>query len=104
MKPARHPLMKRTGAVAVLLLLGLITTSGVWVVHTKYLTRIHFAQLQDLRAQRDALDVEWNRLRLEEAALSTDVRVERKARDQLGMYLPRVDDVMLIEEAGHGAP
>ena len=50
------------------------------------------------------MDVEWNRLRLEEAALSTDVRVERKARDQLGMYLPRVSDVMLIEEAGHGVP
>ncbi len=104
MNSTRYSLMNRGGAVAVLLLLGLITASGVWVVHTKYLTRIHFAQLQDLRAQRDALDVEWNRLRLEEAALSTDVRVERKARDQLGMYLPRVDDVMLIEEAGHGAP
>jgi cell division protein FtsL len=96
--------INRSGAGTVMLLLAAITASGVWVVHTKYLTRINFAQLQDLRAQRDALDVEWNRLRLEEAALSTDVRVERKARDQLGMYLPRVDDVMLIEEAGHGAP
>jgi cell division protein FtsL len=67
------------------------------------LTRINFAQLQDLRAQRDALDVEWNRLRLEEAALSTHVRVERKARDEIGMYLPRVDDVLLIEEAEHGS-
>jgi cell division protein FtsL len=79
------------------------TGSGISVVHSKYLTRINFAQLQDLRAQRDALDVEWNRLRLEEAALSTHVRVERKARDEIGMYLPRVDDVLLIEEAEHGS-
>jgi cell division protein FtsL len=85
------------------LLLVAATASGIAVVHAKYQTRIHFAQLQDLRAQRDVLDVEWNRLRLEEAALSTHVRVERKARDELGMYLPRIDDVLLIEETAHGA-
>ena len=87
-----------------LLLLCAITASGVWVVHTKYLTRQNFTALQELRTQRDGLDVEWNRLRLEEAALSTDVRVEHKARDELGMYLPRVGDVMLIEEAGYDFP
>ena len=92
----------RIGTVLALLLA--ITATGVWVVYTKYLTRQEFSQLQDLRAQRDALDVEWNRLRLEEAALSTDVRVEHKARSELGMYLPRVGDVMLIEEAGHELP
>jgi cell division protein FtsL len=96
--------MNRGRFSTVLLLLVAITASGVWVVHTKYLTRMHFSQLQDLRAQRDALDVQWNRLRLEEAALSTDVRVERKARDELGMYLPRVGDVMLIEEVDHDLP
>ena len=84
------------------LLIAGVTGSGIAVVHSKYRTRINFAQLQDLRAQRDALDVEWNRLRIEEAALSTHVRVERKARDEIGMYLPRIDDVLLIEEADHG--
>jgi cell division protein FtsL len=92
----------RTAWLFALLLAG-TTASGIAVVHAKYQTRIHFAQLQDLRAQRDVLDVEWNRLRLEEAALSTHVRVERKARDELGMYLPRIDDVLLIEETDHGA-
>lgn len=93
------------GAYWLLVLLAVaVIVSGVATVHAKYLTRIHFVQLQELRTQRDALDVEWNRLRLEEAALSTQVRVERKARDELGMYLPRIDDVLLIEEAGHGFP
>ena len=81
-----------------------VIASGVATVHAKYLTRVHFVQLQELRNQRDALDVEWNRLRLEEAALSTHVRVERRVRDELGMYLPRLDDILLIEEAGHGFP
>ena len=96
--------MNRGRIWTVILLLFAITASGVWVVHAKYLTRMHFNQLQELRAQRDVLDLEWNRLRLEEAALSTDVRVEHKARDELGMYLPRMGDVMLIEEAGHDFP
>jgi cell division protein FtsL len=104
MRRTQQPTVNRGGAGTVLVLLAAITATGVWVVHTKYSTRVHFAQLQDLRTQRDVLDVEWNRLRLEEAALSTDVRVERKARDQLGMYIPRVGDVMLIEEAAHGTP
>ncbi len=81
-----------------------VTLSAVAVVHTKYQTRVHFSALQNLRAQRDALDVEWNRLRLEEAALSTHVRVERQARDQLGMFNPRFGDVLLIEEVGRVYP
>ncbi|MFB1485557.1 MULTISPECIES: cell division protein FtsL [unclassified Thiocapsa] len=89
------------------ILVGLVlavTLSAIAVVYTKYQTRIHFGQLQELRAQRDAVDVEWNRLRLEEAALSTHVRVERKARDQLGMFNPRFEDVLMIEEVGRVYP
>jgi cell division protein FtsL len=85
------------------LALAVILTS-VGVVYTKYLTRLHFAQLQDLRGKRDSIDIEWNRLRLEEAALSTHGRVERKARHELGMFAPRVGDVLLIEDTGHGHP
>ena len=92
------------GVWALGLLLLAVTGSGVAMVHAKYLTRVHFGQLQELRAQRDRLDVEWNRLRLEEAALSTHVRVEHKARSELEMYLPRLDDTLLIEEAGNGFP
>jgi cell division protein FtsL len=89
------------------ILVGLVlavTLSAIAVVYTKYETRLHFSHLQELRAQRDAVDVEWNRLRLEEAALSTHVRVERKARDQLGMFNPRFEDVLMIEEVGRVYP
>lgn len=81
-----------------------VILTAVAVVHTKYLTRLHFAHLQDLRAQRNAIDVEWNRLRLEEAALSTHGLVERKARRELGMFAPRAGDVLLIEERVHAQP
>jgi cell division protein FtsL len=94
--------MSRATAWLLALLAIAATGTAIAAVHTKYVERLRFAELQELRARRDALDVEWNRLRLEEAALSTHVLVERKARDELGMYLPRVEDVLLIEEAGHG--
>ena len=66
--------MNRGRVVTALVLLLAITASGVLVVHAKYLTRMSFNQLQEIRGQRDGLDLEWNHLRLEEAALSTDVR------------------------------
>ncbi|WP_295408587.1 cell division protein FtsL [uncultured Thiocystis sp.] len=96
--------MIRRGVWVLALLALTVILSAVGVVHAKYLTRLHFGYLQDLRAQRDAIDVDWNRLRLEEAALSTYVRVERKARYELGMFAPRAGDVLLIEETGHGQP
>jgi cell division protein FtsL len=96
--------MSRRSVWLLVALVFSVTLSAVSVVYTKYQTRIHFGDLQDLRAQRDALDVEWNRLRLEEAALSTHVRIERKARDQLGMFNPRFGDVLLIEEVGRAYP
>jgi cell division protein FtsL len=96
--------MKAGGIWLMVALATVVTLSALAVVYTKYLTRVHFTELQDLRAQRDALDVDWNRLRLEEAALSTHVRVERKAREQLGMFNPRFGDVLLIEEVGRVYP
>lgn len=94
--------MTRTDALILAVLSLAVMLSAVAVVYAKYLTRSHFGQLQELRAQRDAIDVEWNRLRLEEAALSTHARIERKARQELGMFAPRLGDVLLIEEGGHG--
>ncbi len=94
--------MTRSGLMILAALALAVVFSAVGVVHAKYLTRVHFAQLQDLRARRDAIDVEWNRLRLEEAALSTHVRLEHKARFDLGMFNPRASDVLLLEETGRG--
>ena len=96
--------MTRAGLFTLTGLTGLLLISATAVIYTKYLTRFHFSQLQDLRAQRDAIDVEWNRLRLEEAALSTHARVESKARRELGMFAPKAGEVLLIEDTGHGHP
>lgn len=78
-----------------------VVASGVGVVYAKYLSRTEFILLQALRAERDALEVQWGRLRLEEAALTTQPRVEEQARRLLGMHLPRNGDVRVIDGGGH---
>lgn len=89
------------GGIAGLALLGLaVLGSGVAVVYVKYLTRIEFVDLQAVRAARDALDVEWGRLQLEEAALTTHTRVEGAARRDLDMRMPQAGEVRVVEVEG----
>lgn len=88
--------MRHLGS-SVLLVLGLgVILSGVAVVYAKYLTRVEFIELQQLRAERDTLSIEWGWLRLEEATLTTHARVEELARRNLDMYLPHRRDIRLI--------
>lgn len=89
--------MMRGVPFGVLLVLVLcVSLSGVGVVYAKYLTRKNFVELQALRAEENRLAVEWGRLRLEEATLTTHVRVEEVARRNLEMYLPRRADIRVI--------
>jgi cell division protein FtsL len=69
-----------------LLAAGMI--SAVGVVELRHESRVLYAQVQKLQAQRDALNVEWGQLLLEEGAWSQHRRIESVARAQLGMELP----------------
>jgi cell division protein FtsL len=83
------------------LLAILVTASAVGVVYAKYLSRTEFANLQTLNGERHRLEVQWGRLRLEEAALTTQPRVEERARRLLDMHLPRRGEVKVIGETAH---
>jgi cell division protein FtsL len=87
----------------VVLILSLAAlASAIAVVYAKYLTRLEFVTLQTLIDERQALEVQWGRLRLEEAALTTHPRVEERARQLLGMHLPQGAEVRVIEGVDHG--
>lgn len=79
-----------------LLLVVGIASTGIGVVYAKYLSRMEFVELQSLRAERQGLDVRWGQLRIEEAALTTQNRIEARARKLLGMRLPGSGDVRVI--------
>ncbi|KNC06560.1 cell division protein FtsL [Klebsiella sp. RIT-PI-d] len=62
-----------------------IIISAVTVVTTAHHTRLLTAQREQMVVERDALDIEWRNLILEENALGDHSRVERIATDKLQM-------------------
>ena len=74
----------------------LVLSSALAVVYTKHRNQSLHIQLQHLQNTRDALHVEWTQLLLEQGTLATDVRVERIAREQLGMVIPSPNQTVVI--------
>ncbi|WP_295543528.1 cell division protein FtsL [uncultured Thiohalocapsa sp.] len=89
----------RGSLIVALMLAAAVLASAVAVIHVKYLTRGAFGTLQQVRAQRDALDVEWGRLQIQEAALTSHTRIEDNARTQLDMIMPAGGEVRVVEVA-----
>lgn len=82
-------------ALALVCLLAVIL-SATGVVYAKYSSRKYFVELQGLRSERDAIDVEWSRLQLELSTLATHWRIEEKASKELQMQAPLPQQVIVI--------
>jgi len=74
----------RHGKIPLILLIASLV-SAVLVVTTAHKTRLLTAQREQLVLERDALDIEWRNLILEENALGDHSRVERIATEKLQM-------------------
>ncbi|SFF61124.1 cell division protein FtsL [Fontimonas thermophila] len=73
-----------------LLVLALaVLVSAFAVVRTKHENRALVAELETLRVERERLEMEWAQLQLEEATLAHNNRIDKIAREQLGMTEPR---------------
>ncbi|PIJ49744.1 cell division protein FtsL [Erwinia sp. OLTSP20] len=72
----------RHGKFALMLLVAVLVTA-LMVVTTAHKTRLLTAQREQLVLERDALDIEWRNLILEENALGDHSRVERIATEKL---------------------
>jgi cell division protein FtsL len=77
---------------------ALLLGSALGVVWTKHQARSLFIELQGLTAARDALDIEWGQLKLEQSAWSTHGRVEQTARVGLQMVIPRPNEVQILAQ------
>jgi cell division protein FtsL len=78
-------------------LLPAVVLCSLLVVHTRQESRQLFARLQTLQTERDALNTEWERLLLEEAAWSQHRRIESTARARLGMDLPGAERIVVVQ-------
>ncbi|MEE8118367.1 MAG: cell division protein FtsL [Gammaproteobacteria bacterium] len=73
-----------------------VTGSAVAVAYSKFQTRMFFVQLENLRKQRDNLDIEWGQLRLEQSTWATHGRIEKLAHEQLNMVIPENSEIVVI--------
>lgn len=80
----------------VAVLLAAVWVSALGVVYVKHLERKRFLELQALEHARDAMQVEWGKLQLEQSTWTTHDRIEGIARNKLDMYLPPADSVVVV--------
>lgn len=76
----------------VLLLIG----TALGVVFSTHIARQQFISLTKLQETRDQLERSWSQLLLEESYWGSSSRVEKIARQKLGMKMPSSDDIRVV--------
>ena len=70
--------------------------SAVGAIWAKHQSRSLFVELQRLEKQRDRLDEEWGRWKIEQGMDAAHNRVERVARQDLKMVIPQPQQVSQV--------
>ena len=76
---------------------ALSLASAVGVIWSKHQARTAFIELQRLQYERDRLDIEWGKFKLEQSYWSTPGRVEQVAHAQLKMVVPVPTEVRIVQ-------
>ena len=88
--------MRLLQTIFMLALLAAAIGSAISVVWARHESRELFVQLTALQNQRDAMNIEYGRLELEQATFAEPRRIDEEARQQLGMVDPRPQDIRLL--------
>ncbi|MCY4642127.1 MAG: cell division protein FtsL [Gammaproteobacteria bacterium] len=88
-------MLSRFVLAAILLAANVFT--GVGIVYSKHSIRKEFIELQNMQNRFDELQVEWGRLQLEQSTWLTYGRVEKLAREKLGMSLVHKNKSVLLK-------
>jgi cell division protein FtsL len=88
--------MKAIGTFVMLVLLAAVLGSALGVVWTRHESRVLFVMLTTLQNQRDELNIEYGKLELEQATYAEPRRIDDEARQKLGMFNPRPQDIRLL--------
>ncbi len=70
--------------------------TALLIVRDRHEHRQAFVELSRLEKARDALNIEFGRLQLEQATWAESNRVDQVARTRLGMEFPRTEDVVVL--------
>ena len=78
--------------------------SAMVLVYSKDLSRRLFIQYGSMRQVQQSLRLNWGRLLLENATLSTPARIQQIATAQLGMVVPPINTVKMLVMPGSVQP
>jgi cell division protein FtsL len=87
---------RRLWLIALPVLWLAVLASATQVIYARHEARDMFVRLEKLNAERDALEMEWGRLQIEQSAWSTNGFVERVANTKLQMNMPQPHDVRIV--------
>ncbi|MEZ5498561.1 MAG: cell division protein FtsL [Steroidobacteraceae bacterium] len=87
---------RRALLVALPLLWLAVLGSAAAAIYSKHRARELFVELQRLNGERDALEIEWGQLQLEQSAWSTHAFVENVARRKLRMTIPAPAQIEVV--------
>jgi cell division protein FtsL len=82
-----------------LLLLLAVMASGLYLVKTSYEARRLFGELERAKGVAEQLKADQQRLEAQRRSDGTHLRVERDAREKLGMKLASPDVTMYVADA-----
>jgi cell division protein FtsL len=82
--------------VILALLIAADIASAIAVVYARHQHRQLFVELSKLEKARDALNIEFGRLQLEQATWAESNRIDQIARSRLGMKFPEADDIVVV--------
>ena len=81
-------------------LLTIVVTSALGVVSAQHQSRKLFVALEREQARAHELEVEWGQLQLEQSTWAALARIERIAREQLGLQEPRAGQMIVVQKGG----
>ncbi|PCJ20221.1 MAG: cell division protein FtsL [Gammaproteobacteria bacterium] len=80
----------------IIFLVAVNITSATGVSYCVHLSRNIVAELQALKQESNALEVEWGQLLLEQSAWGSYLRVEKIASSKLNMKVPGADEMIMV--------
>jgi len=79
------------------LLLAAVIGSAMGAAWSRHESRKLFNALQQLERERDAMNVEWGQLQLEQSTHTTHGKIESAARKRLRMKIPSSQQVVILK-------
>ena len=81
----------------ILVFAAVCVTSAMALIYTKHEARKLFVELEGLTEERDALNIEWGQLQIEQSTWATHARIEQVAADRLSLVRPKSTEIYIVE-------